>query len=114
MSEETIFSKIIRREIPAEIIYEDDLCMAFKDVNPTAPHHILLIPKKEIPKLADATAEDQAILGHLMLAVGEVTRQLGIEDAFRVTINNGANAGQTVFHLHLHIIAGRPLQWPPG
>lgn len=110
----TLFSKIIAREIPADIVYEDEICLAFRDINPQAPVHLLLIPKQEIPKLADATAPDQALLGHMMLAAGKVARQLGVGDAFRLVVNNGANAGQTVFHLHLHILAGRPLHWPPG
>lgn len=110
----TIFSKIIRREIPADIVYEDDLCLAFRDVNPQAPIHVLVIPKQEIPRLADAQDADQALLGHLLLAAGKVARQLGVGDAFRLVVNNGAEAGQTVFHLHLHILAGRPMRWPPG
>jgi histidine triad (HIT) family protein len=110
----TIFSKIIRREIPADIVYEDELCMAFRDVNPQAPVHVLVIPKKEIPRLADATDEDQAVLGHLMIAAGKIARQLGVDNAFRLVTNNGAAAGQSVFHLHLHILAGRPFHWPPG
>jgi histidine triad (HIT) family protein len=110
----TIFGKIIRREIPADIVYEDEHCLAFRDVNPQAPTHVLLIPKQEIDKLANAGAGDQALLGHLMLAAGKVARQLGVSDAFRLVVNNGADAGQSVFHLHLHILAGRPLHWPPG
>jgi histidine triad (HIT) family protein len=110
----TIFGKIIRREIPADIVYEDDLCMAFRDVNPQAPTHVLLIPKKEIPRLVDATAEDQALLGHLMITANKIAWQLGVGDAFRLAINNGADAGQSVFHLHLHLLAGRPFKWPPG
>lgn len=110
----TIFSKIIRREIPADIVYEDELCMAFRDVNPQAPVHVLVIPKKEIPRLADATDEDQAVLGHLMIAAGKIARQLGVDSAFRLVTNNGTAAGQSVFHLHLHILAGRPFHWPPG
>lgn len=110
----TLFGKIIRREIPADIVYEDELCLAFRDVNPQAPTHVLLIPKKEIPRLADAKPEDQALLGHLMLAAGKVAKSLGVEDAFRVAINNGADVGQSVFHLHLHILAGRKFRWPPG
>jgi histidine triad (HIT) family protein len=110
----TLFGKIIRREIPADIVYEDDLCLAFKDINPQAPTHVLLIPKKEIVKLSDAGAEDQAVLGHLLLAAGKIARQLGVGDAFRLVVNNGAEAGQSVFHLHLHIIGGRKLRWPPG
>ena len=103
----TIFSKVISREIPADIVYEDERCIAFKDIHPQAPTHILVVPKKEIPRLVDATAEDEALLGHLLLAVNTIARQLGVEDAFRVAISNGADAGQTVFHLHLHILAGR-------
>lgn len=110
----TIFGKIIRRELPADIVYEDELCLAFRDINPQAPTHVLVVPKKEIDKLSSASREDQALLGHLMLAAGKVARQLGVGDAFRVVVNNGAQAGQSVFHLHLHILAGRRLDWPPG
>jgi len=110
----TLFGKIIRREIPADIVYEDDLCLAFRDINPQAPTHVLVIPKKEIARLADAGADDQALLGHLMLAAGKIARSLGVADAFRLVVNNGADAGQSVFHLHLHILAGRKLRWPPG
>ena len=110
----TIFSKIITREIPAKIVYEDDLCLAFHDVNPQAPIHVLLIPKKEIPRLVDATAEDAALLGHLMLTANKIAQQLGAGEAFRLVVNNGADAEQSVFHLHLHILAGRAFTWPPG
>ena len=110
----TLFSKIIAREIPADIVYEDSHCLAFRDINPQAPTHVLLIPKQEIPRLTDARDADQVLLGHLLLAAGKVARQLGVDDAFRLIVNNGADAGQTVFHLHLHILAGRPLRWPPG
>jgi len=110
----TLFGKIIRREIPANIVYEDDLCLAFRDINPQAPTHLLIIPKKEIVKLSDADAGDQALLGHLMLTAGKIARQLGVGDAFRLVVNNGAEAGQSVFHLHLHLLAGRELRWPPG
>ncbi len=111
---ETIFAKIIRREIPADIVFEDDLCLAFKDVNPQAPIHVLIIPKKPIPRLAEATDEDQALLGHLLLKAKEIADNLELGDAYRIAINNGAQAGQTVFHLHLHLLAGRPFSWPPG
>jgi len=110
----TLFGKVIRREIPADIVYEDELCMAFRDINPQAPTHVLLIPKKEIATLSGADVGDQALLGHMMLAAAKVARQLGVEDAFRLVVNNGAAAGQSVFHLHLHILAGRKLRWPPG
>jgi len=110
----TLFGKIIRRELPAEIVYEDEWCLAFRDINPQAPTHVLLVPKKEIDKLSSATPEDQSLLGHMMLAAGKVARNLGVGDTFRLVVNNGAEAGQTVFHLHLHILAGRKLKWPPG
>ena len=111
---DTIFGKIIRREIPADIVYEDDLALAFRDVTPQAPTHILVIPKKPIPKLAEATDEDAAILGHLLLTVKKVADQEGLEKGYRVVINTGEDGGQTVFHLHLHLLGGRSLQWPPG
>lgn len=110
----TIFTKIINREIPAEIVFEDDLCLAFKDVNPQAPVHILVIPKKPIPKLVECDSEDQALLGHLLLKVKDIANDLGCADACRIVVNNGAGAGQTVFHLHIHLMAGRPFSWPPG
>jgi histidine triad (HIT) family protein len=104
---DTIFSRIIDGEIPADKVYEDDHCIAINDIAPQAPVHVLVIPKKAIARLADADSDDQALLGHLMLAAGKVARQLGVEEAFRLIVNNGEGAGQTVFHLHLHIIAGR-------
>ncbi|MEL6319709.1 MAG: histidine triad nucleotide-binding protein [Cyanobacteria bacterium J06626_14] len=114
MSEDTIFGKIIRREIPADIVYEDDLALAFKDINPQAPVHVLVIPKKPIPKLADAQPDDQALLGHLLLTAKTIANQLGLEKGYRVIINTGEDGGQTVFHLHLHLLGGRALQWPAG
>ena len=110
----TLFEKIIKREIPADIVYEDELSLAFKDINPQAPTHILIIPKKTIEKLSDANIEDQALLGHLMLVAGKIAEQLNLDKTFRIIINNGAGAGQSVFHLHLHLMSGRPLSWPPG
>lgn len=110
----SIFGKIIKREIPADIVYEDELCLAFRDVNPQAPTHVLIIPKKEVARLTDAGQEDQALLGHLLLAANKIARQLGVDGAFRLVVNNGAEAGQSVFHLHLHLLAGRPFHWPPG
>ena len=111
----SIFDKIISREIPAEILYETDMCLAFRDINPQAPEHILVIPKKPIVKLSEAQSEDAELLGHLLLAVSEVAKILKVdEEGFRVVINNGENAGQTVFHLHLHLLAGRGFSWPPG
>ena len=110
----TIFSKIIDRTIPADIVYEDEMCLAFRDVNPQAPTHVLVIPKKPLAKLADATSQDHALLGHLLLTVKRVADQLGLADGYRVVINNGENGGQTVYHLHLHLLGGRSMAWPPG
>tara|TARA_B100000214_G_scaffold178998_1_gene128867 strand:- start:15 stop:356 length:342 start_codon:yes stop_codon:yes gene_type:complete len=110
----TLFEKIINKEIPAEILYEDDISIVIKDISPQAPTHLLIIPKKVIPKLSDATDEDQDILGHLMLLAGKIANQLGLDETFRLVVNNGAKAGQSVFHLHLHLLSGRPLNWPPG
>ena len=110
----TLFEKIIDREIPADIIFEDELSIVIKDISPQAPTHLLIIPKKVIPKLSDSTAEDQSILGHLMLVAGQIADQLGLDETFRLVVNNGARAGQSVFHLHLHLLSGRPLNWPPG
>ncbi|MEA5516402.1 histidine triad nucleotide-binding protein [Nodularia sp. UHCC 0506] len=111
---DTIFSKIIRREIPVDIVYEDDLALAFKDINPQAPVHILVIPKKPIVKLADAESQDQALLGHLLLTAQSVAAEAGLNNGYRVVINNGADGGQSVYHLHLHILGGRQMDWPPG
>ena len=104
---DTIFGKIISGEIPSEFLYEDEHCIAINDINPQAPVHVLVIPKQSIPRLVDAQLNDQALLGHLMLVAGKLAEQLGVGDAFRLVVNNGAEAGQTVFHLHLHIIGGR-------
>ena len=111
---DTLFSKIINRELPADIVYEDEQCLAFKDINPQAPLHILVIPKKYIEKISDAQGEDQELLGHLMLKAAQVAQKQGFGDAFRLVVNNGAGAGQAVFHLHVHILAGRGFSWPPG
>ena len=111
---DTLFAKIINKQIPADIVYEDDLCLAFKDINPQAPVHLLLVPKKPLDTLTSAQAEDQALLGHLLLAAGQIARQFKIDGAFRLVINNGEASGQSVFHVHLHILAGRPFRWPPG
>ncbi|MBX7138714.1 MAG: histidine triad nucleotide-binding protein [Oligoflexia bacterium] len=115
MGGETIFAKIIRREVPAKIVYETDHVLAFHDVNPQAPIHILIIPKEPIRDLASAKADHKELLGELLVAVNEIAREQGLlQDGFRVVINNGARAGQTVFHLHLHLMGGRSFAWPPG
>ena len=111
---ETIFSKIIRKEIPAEIVYEDDLALAFRDVQPQAPVHILIIPKKPLESIAQATTADAALLGHLLLTVKRVATQEDLENGYRVVINTGEDGGQTVFHLHLHLLGKRAMSWPPG
>ena len=111
----TLFEKIVAREIPASIVYEDDLVIAFKDVNPKAPTHALIVPKKPIPRIAEAKAEDEQVLGHLLVKAAEVAKQLGVEESgYRLVINNGPHAGESVPHLHCHIFGGRHLGWPPG
>jgi histidine triad (HIT) family protein len=110
---DTIFGRILRGEIPCDAVHSDDLCLAFRDVSPQAPVHLLVIPRQPIPRLADALETDQALLGHLLLVAAKVARQEGLED-FRLVVNSGAAAGQTVFHLHVHVLGGRPLAWPPG
>ncbi len=111
----TIFARIIRREIPADIVYEDDLVLAFRDIAPVAPVHIVIIPKEPLVNLADAKPQHEQLLGRLFLAAGEIARNLGIaESGYRVVTNSGEHAGQSVFHMHLHLIGGRPLRWPPG
>lgn len=114
MSEKTAFSKIIDREIPAKIIHEDDRCVVIHDISPQAPVHLLAIPKKPIPRVGEATPEDEALLGHLLLAAGEAARKTEIGDGFRIVINNGKSAGESVPHLHVHVLGGRDLSWPPG
>lgn len=111
---ETLFTKIIQREIPADIVYEDDKCLAFRDINPQAPMHILVIPKELIAKVSDARLEHQNLLGHILIKAGEIAKKEGYADAFRLVINNGESVGQTVFHLHVHILGGRKFVWPPG
>ena len=111
---ETLFSKIINREIPADIVHEDEQCLAFRDVNPQAPIHILVIPKKPLAMVSDAADEDQALLGHLLMTASKIAKQEGFGEAFRLIVNNGEDAGQTVFHLHVHLLAGRSFAWPPG
>jgi histidine triad (HIT) family protein len=111
---ETIFSKIIQREIPADIVYEDDLSLAFRDINPQAPVHILVIPKQPIPRIADAVADDQTLLGHLLLVAAKIAKDEGLDKGFRLVINNGEDGGQAVYHLHVHILGGRAMLWPPG
>ena len=111
----TLFEKIIAGEIPATIIFEDDLVLAFRDIKPQAPTHVLVVPKKPIPRIAEAKPEDHKILEHLLLKAAEVARNLGLtETGFRLVFNNGPDAGEAVPHLHCHIIGGRPMGWPPG
>ena len=111
----TLFEKIIAREIPASVVYEDDSVLAFKDINAGAPTHVLIVPKKPIPRIAEAQAEDQQVLGHLLLKAAEIAKQLGLtQGGYRLVINNGPDAGESVPHLHLHILGGRRLAWPPG
>ncbi|MGN0829399.1 MAG: histidine triad nucleotide-binding protein [Akkermansia sp.] len=111
--EKTLFQKIADHEIPAAMVYEDELCVAFRDVAPVAPVHILLVPRKPLPDIAAAAPEDAELMAHLMLTVGRVAREQGLS-SFRTVLNTGADAGQTVPHLHIHILGGRKLEWPPG
>ncbi len=111
---ETIFSRIISGEIPARIEHEDDLCLAFHDVAPQAPVHLLVIPKRAIPSLAEVTAADTPLLGHLVAVASSCAQKLGLEDGYRLVVNCGSDGGQTVPHLHVHLLGGRPLSWPPG
>jgi len=110
----TLFQKIADKEIPAKLIHEDAVCVAFHDIAPQAPTHVLIVPRKAIPRVAEATVEDQPTLGHLLLVAGQLSRQLGLAKGFRVVINNGPDGGETVPHLHVHLLGGRPLDWPPG
>ena len=111
----TLFEKIIAREIPATVVYEDDSVMAFRDIKPQAPQHVLIVPKKPIPRLAEAKPEDHQVLGHLLLKAVEVARQVGLaKSGFRLVFNNGPDAGEAVPHLHCHILGGRAMGWPPG
>lgn len=110
----TLFEKIIDGEIPGDIVFQDDHCVAFRDINPTAPMHILLVPRKPIPRLCDAVDDDAPVLGHMLRVAPQIAEAEGLGDGFRLVINNGEKAGQTVFHLHMHIIGGRTLSWPPG
>ena len=113
MADDTIFGKILRGEIPCDEVYSDERCLAFRDVAPQAPVHVLVIPRKPIDSLREAEASDEALLGHLLLVAAKVAQQGGLTD-WRTVINSGAEAGQTVFHLHVHVIGGRSLSWPPG
>jgi histidine triad (HIT) family protein len=114
-SAKTLFEKIVAREIPATIVYEDDLVLAFRDINPQAPTHVLIIPKKPIVRIAEAAPEDHVVLGHLLLKAAVVANQLGLaESGYRLVFNNGKDAGEAVPHLHCHILGGRAMKWPPG
>jgi histidine triad (HIT) family protein len=110
----TIFAKIIDREIPAKIVYEDDRCLAFHDINPQAPTHILVVPKQPIDQIENMTESDAPLVGHLVYTASQIAKKQGLHGGYRLVINNGAGAGQTVFHVHVHLLGGRPFSWPPG
>ena len=111
---DTIFARIIRGEVPARIVHDDDRCLAFHDVAPQAPVHVLVIPKQPIPSLAEATATDADLLGHLVVVATQLARTLGLDNGYRLVVNCGRDGGQSVDHLHVHLLGGRPLGWPPG
>jgi len=110
----TLFEKIITREIPAAIVYEDDLVLAIRDINPQAPVHVLIFPKKVIPRIGEAKTDDRELLGHILLKAAEVAKKLDLKSGYRLVINNGADGGESVPHLHVHILGGRHMAWPPG
>jgi histidine triad (HIT) family protein len=114
MSDKTIFQRIIDREILADIVYEDEQCLAFRDINPQAPTHVLVIPKRRIESVATLTADDAPLVGHLLVAIQKIAAQLQLTDGYRVVANCGPDGGQTVDHLHFHVLGGRPMGWPPG
>ena len=114
MTAKTIFKRIMEREVPAKIAYEDELCLAFHDISPQAPTHVLIIPKKEIPTVNDLTDQDRELVGHLFLVAAQLAAQLGLSGGYRLVVNCGPAAGQAVPHLHLHLLGGRSLKWPPG
>ncbi len=114
MSGKTIFKRIIDGEIPADLVYEDEVCIAFRDVRPQAPVHVLIIPRKEIPSVAQVEPEDEAILGRLIVVARKLGEELGLANGYRLVLNCGPDGGQTVDHLHVHLLGQRPLGWPPG
>ncbi|KAG7173296.1 histidine triad nucleotide-binding protein 1-like [Homarus americanus] len=111
---DTIFGKILQGEIPSEFIYEDDQCVAFKDVAPQAPVHFLVIPRKHVAMLSDVEDSDEQLLGHLMMVAQKVAKEQGLDQGFRLVVNNGKEGAQSVYHLHLHVMGGRQMGWPPG
>jgi histidine triad (HIT) family protein len=110
----TLFEKIVAREIPAQIVFEDDFVLAIRDINPQAPTHVIIFPKRAVPRIAEATPEDHKLVGHLLLKAAEVAEKLGLKQGYRLVINNGPDGGETVPHLHCHILGGRHMAWPPG
>jgi histidine triad (HIT) family protein len=114
VSDKTIFAKIIDKEIPARLVHEDDRCVAFHDINPQAPVHVLIVPRKPIDRVENLAESDAPLVGHLMLVATQIAKKLGLSSGYRLVINNGVEAGQTVFHLHVHLLGGRGFSWPPG
>lgn len=114
MAERTLFEKIIAREIPADVVHEDEHCVAFRDVNPQAPTHVLVVPRKPIVSMNEVTAEDHKLLGHIWCVIPRLARQLELSGGYRVVVNCGSDGGQTVDHLHFHLLGGRAMNWPPG
>lgn len=114
MAEKTIFEKIIDREIPGDIVYEDDRVAAFRDINPAAPTHILVVPRRHIDRIENMTADDESLVGHMVYIATQIAKEQGLDDGYRLVLNNGRDGGQSVFHIHLHLLGGRAMSWPPG
>lgn len=114
MASKTLFAKIIDGEIPADIVHRDDLCVAFRDINPQAPTHLLIVPKKQIDRIENLAEADEQLIGHLVFVASQLAKQEGLFGGYRLVFNNGEDAGQTVFHVHLHLLGGRQMGWPPG
>jgi len=114
MAEDCLFCKIIAGEIPSQKVYDDEGVFAFRDINPQAPTHILVVPKKHIPRIVDMNETDEVLMGHVLYAASQIARSEGISEGFRIVLNNGEQAGQTVFHVHVHLLGGRKMAWPPG
>jgi histidine triad (HIT) family protein len=114
MADKTLFEKIIDREIPGDIVFEDDRVVAFRDINPAAPTHVLVVPRRHIDRIENMSPEDEPLVGHMMFVATRLAKEMGLDGGYRLVLNNGADGGQSVFHIHLHLLGGRAMAWPPG